>query len=123
MTSPPHGISLGLSSVSVSLNAHWHYRENSWPHISDSGTVDITVSGTSVATAIGCTQNNGNAFLTLTSCTSNIGSVDLHFHGGASWLYNLFKDPIEHAVKNALNGQLCSIIKDELPGEQQQLLL
>ena len=36
------------------------------------------------------------------------------FHGGASWLYNLFKGMIGDSVKSALGKELCPILVQEM---------
>eukprot|EP00035_Acanthoeca_spectabilis_P010365 m.183803 g.183803 ORF g.183803 m.183803 type:complete len:485 (-) comp15001_c0_seq2:31-1485(-) len=109
------GVDLGLSGAAMSATAHWHYRENSFPHISDSGTVDISISFSGSAT-IDCIVDPATRSpqLTMSACSFDISSVDVHFHGGASWLYNIFKSLIEDAVKDALQTQLCPIVKNEL---------
>ena len=40
------------SSEDVTAAAHldWSYEENSWPHVSDSGSADVAVSKTEVST-------------------------------------------------------------------------
>jgi len=32
--------------------------------------------------------------------------VDVKFHGGAAWIYNLFKGLVEDAIKKQLNNQV-----------------
>ena len=41
---------------------------------------------------------------------ANIDHLSVTFHGGASWLYNLFSSDIADEVKSALNGQICGIL-------------
>jgi lipopolysaccharide-binding protein len=92
-----------------------HYRENSFPHISDSGSVDISISF-SITSTIDCIVDPVSRApqLTMKACNFDISSVDVDFHGGASWLYNIFKGLIESAVKDALGKQLCPIVENEL---------
>jgi hypothetical protein len=40
----------------------------------------------------------------MTHCTSSVGGVDVHFHGGASWLYNLFSAALESPIRDALKN-------------------
>lgn len=42
------------------------------------------------------------------------GSVSIEFHGGASWLYNLFDDYLEDALKANMQSQVSMIISREL---------
>jgi hypothetical protein len=57
------GLVVSLSSVSMSLTAHWfrvlmpelthrHYREDSFPHISDSGSCDVSASSVSASITV-----------------------------------------------------------------------
>ena len=52
--------------------------------------------------------------LAIGACSTNIGSLSVSFHGGASWLYNLFKSDIAGAIRKALTGQVCAILKTEM---------
>ena len=102
---------------------------SSRPHISDSGSVDISISSVSLAVSViigmsvihtasascclhslfpFCTGNDtqGHATLKTTGCSLNIGNLDVKFHGGASWLYNLFDSNIESSIKSSLQEQV-----------------
>ena len=61
-----------------------------------------------VTITFGITKNNAPQ-LHVGTCSASVGSLNIKFHGGASWLYNLFKDPIADAIKKALQPQLCSL--------------
>ena len=54
------------------------------PHISDSGSCDVSVSSVSlsVSVLVGA-DKNGHATLSTTGCSLSIGHLDIHFHGGA----------------------------------------
>jgi len=54
------------------------------PHISDSGSCDISVSSValSLSVLVGA-DSQGHATLSTTGCSLNIGNLDIHFHGGA----------------------------------------
>jgi hypothetical protein len=41
-----------MSGVGARCTLNWHYRKDSWPHISDSGSADIDVSGASASVKI-----------------------------------------------------------------------
>lgn len=61
-----------------------HYR----PHISDSGSCDVSVSSVSLTMSvlIGA-DSKGHATLSTTSCSLGIGHLDIHFHGGARYVF------------------------------------
>jgi hypothetical protein len=50
----PTGVALSITQGAMSGTSNWHYREDSWPHVSDSGTVDISVNDFSITATIDC---------------------------------------------------------------------
>lgn len=116
------GVSLSIGNVDAKLNADWKYREHHWPHVSDHGSVDIEASSISLSLTISTGLSPSNEpTVSTASCSGDIGKLDVHFHGGASWLYNLFDDLIEKEIKKSLNSQLCAqiskVIDDEVNKE------
>ena len=51
-------------------------------------------------------DKNGHATLRTTGCSLTVGDVSIEFHGGASWLYNLFDDTIASAVKDGMQDKV-----------------
>lgn len=51
-------------------------------------------------------DDQGHPTLKTTGCSLSIGHLGITFHGGASWLYNLFNDQIADAIKSSLQGQV-----------------
>lgn len=45
-----------------------------------------------------------------TACSSTIGDVSIKFHGGASWLYNIFDHYVEKALKSNLQDTVRGIL-------------
>ncbi|CAI8057853.1 Lipopolysaccharide-binding protein [Geodia barretti] len=115
ITSSSGGLSAQASGISIYVTADWHYREDSWPHISDSGSLDV--SGSSISLEVGVVMgadSKGHATLSSTTCSFNIGNLDVHFSGGAAWLYNLFSDDIADSLKDSLRGQVCDEAKSTI---------
>ncbi len=52
----------------------------------------------------------GHATLKTTACSLDIGHLGITFHGGASWLYNLFDSNIAGAIKSSLQGQVYKLL-------------
>ena len=102
------GLLLQASGIYAHATANWHYRERSWPNVADSGSADVSIGSVSlnVDVVIGA-DSKGHATLSAQSCSINIGSLDVTFHGGASWLYNLFSRYIADDLKGSLNTQIC----------------
>ena len=97
------------------------------PHVSDSGSADISMSSSSLklSLALGRDTTNNHFTIETTGCSINIGHLSVDFHGGAryviftlntcvfyesscSWLYNLFNDQIADSLKDSLVKSLCS---------------
>jgi len=117
------GIHLDLNSATIGLTAHWHYREHSWPHVSDSGSVDISAEDISINLVLDVGMSSSHEpTISIPSCSGGVHKIDLKFHGGASWLYNLFTGLIGDTVKDALNKELCSEIQKELVETGNKLL-
>ena len=54
------------------------------PHISDSGSADISATSSSIDVSVMLGRDSsGNMTLKATSCTDNIGHLSVDFHGGA----------------------------------------
>lgn len=108
------GLTVAVSDVTAHVHLDWHYRENSWPHVSDSGDADISVSSTSVQVSLALQESNQEPQVSVTACSVSVGSLDIDLHGGASWLYNIFvsvfSDQIKSEVQDTLQQQIQTII-------------
>ena len=51
-------------------------------------------------------DTKGHATLSCTDCSLDIGSLNIKFHGGASWLYNLFSSYIADDLKGSIQSQV-----------------
>lgn len=112
-TVPGVGLELQISGASTSLNGDWHYREDHWPHISGGGSFDLDVSGLTVSLSMKLgADSTGHPTISAASCSSSIGDVNIHFHGGASWLYNLFDSYIDKKIRETLQDKLCQETSD-----------
>lgn len=104
-----HGLRISANEASGNMAANWHYKENSWPHISDSGSCDLSIKDLSLGMAFYVDGNLGEkkGKVSAKDCTMKIGSVHIKFKGGASWLYNLFADGLASSLKDQLSAQIC----------------
>jgi len=108
------GVALSVSDMSASITLNWHYKEHSWPHVSGSGSADITVSQTSIAATIGITNVNEKVHATAVSDSVSIGDLDIKVHGGASWLYQLFVDVLKGTIEKAASSAIESAITNSI---------
>ncbi|XP_006812152.1 bactericidal permeability-increasing protein-like [Saccoglossus kowalevskii] len=110
------GLSFKASGGAISLHGDWRYKyKKGFIHISDHGNFDATVNGLNINLDIGLGKDStGHPSITSTHCSGSISSISITFHGGASWLYNLFSSSIENTLKKSLNGKICDIITKEI---------
>lgn len=60
------------------------------PHISDSGSCDVSVSSVSLsASAVVGVDSGGHPTVKASGCSLDIGHLDITFHGGARCIINL----------------------------------
>jgi len=110
---PNSGILLSLSGVYSHVGLNWHYKEKSWPHISDHGSADIDVD-VSATVSLQITTSNGRPVLKVASDSVDVTSLKIHLHGGASWLYDLFVNIFSHDIKNAISKALTEAISQNI---------
>ncbi|KAJ0068834.1 hypothetical protein NL108_012076, partial [Boleophthalmus pectinirostris] len=110
---PGAGIRLSIGNAYMSLNGNW--RVKYLKIIKDSGSFDLSVSGLSITTTIAVNSDEtGRPTVTGNNCAASVGDVSIKFHGGASWLYNLFKSFIAKALRSALEKQICPLVADAI---------
>lgn len=117
---PGTGVSLSIGDAFISLNGNW--RVKYLRIIKDSGSFDLNVNGLTVTTNIAImSDETGRPTVSTVSCAATVGSASIKFHGGASWLYNLFETFIDKALRNALQKQICPLVTDAVSDLNPQL--
>ncbi|XP_041453976.1 bactericidal permeability-increasing protein-like [Lytechinus variegatus] len=119
------GLTLKTSGVSIKVHGDWHYSTHGFIHISDSGSFDAGANSITltVTLRIGVDATGRPSISSQASdCSFSVGGLDIKLHGGASWLYNLFDHDIGNAIKDSLNGQICSTVVDEVNGSLEDEL-
>jgi lipopolysaccharide-binding protein len=116
LTSDEEGLVLTDDGVSISMHADWAWKDQDWPYLSDSGSADASAEGINLSVAVDITRNmsSGGFHLNTSFCSIEIDNLNIDFHGGASWLYNLFSSIIEGKLKDYLNSELCSELAHEI---------
>ncbi|XP_041945633.1 bactericidal permeability-increasing protein-like isoform X1 [Alosa pseudoharengus] len=117
---PGTGVSLAIGNAFISLHGNWRVRYLHF--IKDSGSFDLAVNALTITTNIALkSDETGRPAVSTVSCTSNVGSATIKFHGGASWLYNLFSAYIDKALRSALQKQICPLVTDAIAELNPQL--
>jgi lipopolysaccharide-binding protein len=77
------------------------------PKIGDDGTVDLKTKDMSLSQTVSV-RNDGSGRLVVLAgdCSFDVREISVEFHGGASWLYNLFTSFIEGKIKDHLKSQV-----------------
>ncbi|CAL1608761.1 unnamed protein product [Knipowitschia caucasica] len=109
---PGAGVKLSVTNAFMSLNGNWKIK---YLFIKDSGSFDLSVTGLSITTTIAVNSDEtGRPTVSGSSCSAAVGSVSIKFHGGASWLYNLFTDSIDKSLRSALEKHICPLVADSI---------
>ncbi|XP_061901537.1 bactericidal permeability-increasing protein-like [Entelurus aequoreus] len=117
---PGTGVRLSIENAFISMKGNWRVKFRRI--LRDSGRFDLSVSGLTVSTSIAVTSDEtGRPRVSSAGCTANVGSVNVKFHGGASWLYNLFRKFISKALSKTLEKQICPRVADALSDVNPQL--
>uniref|UniRef100_A0A3B4ELE3 Bactericidal permeability-increasing protein n=1 Tax=Pygocentrus nattereri TaxID=42514 RepID=A0A3B4ELE3_PYGNA len=94
---PGTGVSLSIGDAFINLHGNW--RVKYLRIIQDSGSFDLAVSGLSISTTINRPMVSG------VNCQAVVGSAKIRFHGGTSWLYNLFSKFVD---------QICPLVDEAI---------
>jgi lipopolysaccharide-binding protein len=123
LTSSSTGLDIQASDLSLHVFADWQYRKHSWPHIEGHGTCDVDISEVTLQMHIAvAADSTGHANLSVTFCHLSINDLHIDFHGGDSWLYNLFSKFISDDLKGSLDSQVCSVATREIETKGNQAL-
>ncbi|KAM7006326.1 bactericidal permeability-increasing protein-like isoform 1-T2 [Tautogolabrus adspersus] len=108
---PGTGFRLAIGNAFLSMNGNWKVKY--LRIMKDHGSFDLNVKGLTITTSIAIkSDETGRPAVSTVSCAATVGSASIKFHGGASWLYNLFKNFIDKGLQNALQKQICPLVAD-----------
>ncbi|XP_067244600.1 bactericidal permeability-increasing protein-like isoform X1 [Chanodichthys erythropterus] len=110
---PDTGVMLSIGQAYINLHGNW--RVKYLRIIKDSGSFDLAVGELAISTTIAVmSDDTGRPTVSMTNCAATVGSVNVKFHGGTSWLYNLFSSFINKALRSALQKQICPLVADSI---------
>uniref|UniRef100_F6W9Z1 Bactericidal permeability-increasing protein n=2 Tax=Monodelphis domestica TaxID=13616 RepID=F6W9Z1_MONDO len=105
---PNSGLKLSMGPAEAEVDGHWSVVASL---IRDSGTLSLNVRDVTLAVQVGVHWNGaGRLVVSSEGCSSHIGRLEVTFHGGASWLYNIFFEVLEDLIRKQLNSKLCESI-------------
>ncbi|XP_027750840.1 bactericidal permeability-increasing protein-like [Empidonax traillii] len=99
------GVRLTVQRAQIQLSADWAARLGA---IQDSGSVELHMRDLAVAAVLAVSEDGGGR-PTVWSAGCDTGGTDLQmeFHRGYSWLYNLLAPLLQRTLRQHLNKQLC----------------
>ncbi|XP_053723754.1 bactericidal permeability-increasing protein-like [Synchiropus splendidus] len=114
------GVRLNIAGASLSMRGNW--RVKYLRVIKDSGSFTLSVNGLTITTSIAITRDaTGHPEVSVANCAASVSSVRVKFHGGASWLYNLFSRYIDKALRSSLEKKMCPLVADAVSDLNPQL--
>ncbi|XP_031555605.1 lipopolysaccharide-binding protein-like [Actinia tenebrosa] len=103
-----HSVRMRADQASFKIGADWNYKEDSWPHISDSGSCHLSIGDLTLGLSfLVLDVSKGQHNVRVDDCNLRIGSLGITFQGGASWLYNLFSNEIAKDLRKQLEKEIC----------------
>ncbi|XP_023280522.1 bactericidal permeability-increasing protein-like [Seriola lalandi dorsalis] len=117
---PGTGVRLSIGNANLSLRGRW--RVKYLRIIKDRGSFDLSVTGLGIGTSIAVkSDERGRPAVSAVNCAATVSSVRVKFHGGASWLYNLFKKFINRALQKTVQKQMCPLVANAISDLNPQL--
>ncbi|KAL6111330.1 bpifc [Pungitius sinensis] len=117
---PGTGVRLSIGKAFLRLHGNW--RVKYLRIIKDSGSFDLRVSDLTVTASVAIeSDETGRPAVHVADCAATVGGASIKFHGGASWLYNLFTKFIDKAIRSTLQRQICPLVTDAVSDLNPQL--
>uniref|UniRef100_A0A671Z3V0 Bactericidal permeability-increasing protein n=1 Tax=Sparus aurata TaxID=8175 RepID=A0A671Z3V0_SPAAU len=99
------GVKMSITGAFISVRGNWRVK---YLFI---GSFDLDVRDLSISATIAIGRDaTGHPMVSGANCAANVGSARVKFHGGASWLYNLFSKYINRALRKAMEKQICPLV-------------
>ncbi|XP_072270375.1 bactericidal permeability-increasing protein-like [Pyxicephalus adspersus] len=102
---PNTGINISIQHGRIQIVGHiriksWLFSASSW--------MELWVQGFSLDGSVGTTCDDlGHGAVWNAACRSKVGWVDLSFHGGSGWVFNMFKNSMIGPIYSAISSQIC----------------
>ncbi|XP_061486750.1 bactericidal permeability-increasing protein-like [Rhineura floridana] len=117
---PGVGLKVSISNAFAELRGKWQVKKR---FFKDHGSFDLKTEGISISVGLKLGSDAaGRPTATTADCTAHISNVKVHFSGGLSWLYNLFRKKVESALRRTMEGQVCEEVTSSVSTKLQPFL-
>lgn len=118
------GIKASIVNGYIKIDGNVHYKfKKSWL-ISISDSIDVTIKARNIRfdflVNVG-RDSNGRPTISTRSCSSDL-DVDIDFHGGKAFIYNLFSRIFERKLKDVLKDAICKSARKGIDEDAQKSL-
>uniref|UniRef100_A0A3P8T3A9 Bactericidal permeability-increasing protein n=1 Tax=Amphiprion percula TaxID=161767 RepID=A0A3P8T3A9_AMPPE len=102
------GFKTSSSGLNVALAGEWRTRFGA---IHDGGSFDMVMFGVDVTSVVELGKApDGHLSITSISCDALVGDVNIHFHGGASFIFQPFVHYFKGRIRNEIESGICSAV-------------
>ncbi|GLD45849.1 bactericidal permeability-increasing protein-like protein, partial [Lates japonicus] len=113
------GIKTSISGLNIALTGGW---TTHCGIIYDGGSFDMAVFSVDVASVVELgNDTNGHLSVTSVKCDAQVGSVDVQFHGGASWIFKPFVKYFKGRISMEIQMNICPTVKKIIENLEQHL--
>ncbi|XP_051763040.1 bactericidal permeability-increasing protein-like [Ctenopharyngodon idella] len=102
------GVSVKVSRLTVGVTGSW---ATQFGVIHDHGSFDVAVHNIKIDTLLQLGDDAGHLSITTVSCSADVGSVDIQFHGGASFFFKPFVSSFRRRISGMIRKQICPAIQ------------
>uniref|UniRef100_A0A4W4EZE0 Bactericidal permeability-increasing protein n=1 Tax=Electrophorus electricus TaxID=8005 RepID=A0A4W4EZE0_ELEEL len=114
---PGTGVSLTITEKHANIFCA-NSKSPAYSYIKDegeNGSFDLAVSELSISTTVTIqSDDTGRPVVSSANCAASVGQTSITFHGGASWLYNLFSSYIDDALRSVLQRKICPLVSEAI---------
>lgn len=106
------GLKTSISGLNMALAGRWRTR---YGIIHDSGSFDLAIFNVAVTSVLGLGKDaEGRLSVTSVSCDSQVGNVDIRFHGGASWLFGHLVEHFTGRIRDKIKNNICPSVEESI---------
>ncbi|XP_055021667.1 bactericidal permeability-increasing protein isoform X2 [Boleophthalmus pectinirostris] len=113
------GLKLSVIGLSVALTGDWRTHVG---FIYDQGTFNLAVFDLSLNSVLGLDMDSsGRLSVSSVSCYTDIQSVDMHFYGGASWVFQWLVTFFQDHIRDRIQNKICPCVDSAIEGLERYL--